>query len=62
MCDSNAYLLKNGTEELVMENVDYVRLEGSKVLMRNIFGEEQTFEATLQEMNLTGHKILMKSP
>jgi len=61
MCESAAYLLdRDGKEELVMENVDYLRPDGNKVLLRSIFGEEQTFEASIKELNLTAHRILLE--
>jgi predicted RNA-binding protein len=63
MCESNAYLLeKDGSENLIMENVDYVRPEGQKILLRSIFGEEKTVEARIREMNLTSHRILLQHP
>lgn len=63
MCESNAYLLeKDGTENLIMENVDYVRPEGQTTLLRSIFGEEKTVEARIREMNLTSHRILLQHP
>jgi predicted RNA-binding protein len=63
MCESNAYILeKDGSENLIMENVDYVRPEGQKILLRSIFGEEKTVEARIREMNLTSHRILLQHP
>lgn len=63
MCESNAYILeKDGSENLIMENVDYVRPEGEKILLRSIFGEEKTVEARIHEMNLTSHRILLQHP
>ena len=63
MCESNAYFLeKDGSENLIMENVDYVRPEGQKILLRSIFGEEKTVEARIREMNLTSHRILLQHP
>ena len=61
MCESNAYILeKDGSENLIMENVDYLKWEANKILLRSIFGEEKTVEASIREMNLTSHKILLE--
>jgi predicted RNA-binding protein len=57
MCESNAYLIKNDKEELIMESVGFVRLQGETVFLRSIFGEETTVKARLRELNLTGHRI-----
>lgn len=61
MCESSAYLISDsGQEELVMESVGYVRLDGDTVILRSIFGEELTVDARLHEMNLTGHRIVLE--
>jgi predicted RNA-binding protein len=60
MCESNAYLVKNGEEQLIMESVNLVRPRGPKTLLRSIFGEEITVEGTLREMDLTGHRIVLE--
>ena len=59
MCEANAYIIKNGEEELLLESVDLVRPEndGSFCLI-NIFGEQKIFNGKLKEMNLVNHKIL----
>ena len=47
MCDINVFVIKNGTEEKVLENVDLVQevAEGMRVV--NIFGEERTLDAKM---------------
>lgn len=62
MCESNAYLMRNGKEELVMESVDYLKPQGDTVVLRSIFGEEAIVRGHLLEMNLTGHKIILEAP
>lgn len=60
MCESNAYLLKDGKEELLMESVGLLKPNGDQIVLRSIFGEETTVQARLLEMNLTGHKIVLE--
>ncbi len=60
MCESNAYLMKDGKEELVMENVIYVKPQGDHIVMRSIFGEQTSIQADLLEMDLTGHRIVLE--
>lgn len=62
MCESNAYLIKNGTEELIMESVNLVKPEGESILLRSLFGEEKIVHARLREMDLTGHRIVLDEP
>lgn len=61
MCESNAYLVKDGEEHLVMESVKYVKPQEGTVLLKSIFGEETTIPARIREMDLTGHKILLEA-
>jgi predicted RNA-binding protein len=60
MCESNVYLMKDGREELLMENVDFLKPQGNGILMRSIFGEQMNVDARLLEMNLTGHRIVLE--
>lgn len=59
MCESNAYLLKDGREELILESVTFLKLDGERVLLKSIFGEEASVEADLREMDLTSHRIVL---
>lgn len=60
MCESNAYLVTDdGQEELVMESVSFMKLDGDKVFLRSLFGEEMSVNAAFREMNLTAQKILL---
>jgi predicted RNA-binding protein len=61
MCESNAYLLKDGKEELIMESVTLVKPKGPKTMLKSIFGEELVVEGSLLELDLTGHRILLET-
>lgn len=60
MCEANAYLLKDGEEELVMEGVDILRLETNRIYLQDIFGGQRTIKARIKEMNLVDHRILLE--
>jgi len=60
MCEANAYLLKNGKEELVLEAVDVVENEGDKLRVANIFGEQRILKARIRSMSLVEHKIILE--
>jgi predicted RNA-binding protein len=60
MCEANAYLLKNGKEELVLEAVDVVENEGDKLRVANIFGEQKILKARIRSMSLVEHKIILE--
>jgi len=62
MCEANAYIVKDGREELVMESVDVVEPEedGSRYRLVNIFGEQKVIRGRITLMNLVDHKILFE--
>ena len=60
MCEANAYLIKNGKETLIMENVDTLRPENNGIYLQDIFGGQRTIQARIKEMNLVDHRILLE--
>ena len=61
MCEANAYLIDSGEETLVMENVDVLRPEGNGIYLQDIFGGQRTIKATIKELNLVDHRILLET-
>jgi len=60
VCEANAYFMKDGKEELLMENVDILRPEGDVVYLMDIFGEQRWVEGAIKEMNLVRHRIVLE--
>jgi predicted RNA-binding protein len=60
MCEANAYLIKEGEEQLIMESVDIVRPEENGIYLRDIFGGQRTLKARIKEMNLVDHRIMLE--
>jgi predicted RNA-binding protein len=60
MCEANVYLLKDGREELVMEEVDIIRPEEGKYYLRSVFGEQKMIEAEIKSISLVNHKIVLE--
>ena len=58
MCEPNAYIVKDGLEELVMESVDVVEPEEdhSRYRLVNIFGEQKAIRGRITLMNLVDNK------
>ncbi len=61
MCEANAYLLKGGKEELLLEEVDVMRPEGDQFFLRNVYGEQKTVKANLKEISLLEHRIVLEA-
>ena len=61
MCEANAFLSKNGKEELILEGVDVVEpAEEGQFRLVNLFGEQRIVKGKLKSMNLVNHKILFE--
>lgn len=60
MCEANAYVLKDGKEELYLEAVDILKPEGKEIYLRSIFGEQRVFKGKIKEMSLLNHKIVLE--
>jgi len=60
MCEANAYIYENGKEELYLENVDIMRPEEGKILLKNLFGEQKVFDGNIKEISLLKHKIVLE--
>ncbi len=60
MCEANAYIYKDGSEELYLENVDVMKPEEGKIFLKNLFGEQKVFEGEIREISLLRHKILLE--
>ena len=60
MCETNAYIYKDGKEALYLESVDLLVPEGGKVFLKNLFGEQKIFEGHVKEISLLKGKILLE--
>ncbi len=60
MCEANAFILKDGEEEMFLESVDLVKLEGDEINLVSIFGEQKTFKGQLKLYDNTNRKIVFE--
>ena len=60
MCESSAYVLKDGKEELVLESVDLLENKEGEIVLINMFGEQKTVKAKVKALSLVEHKIIME--
>jgi len=60
MCEANVYLVKEGREELVLEDVSILRPEKDELFLQNLFGEQKRLKARIKELNLINHRILLE--
>ncbi len=62
MCEANAYLIKEGKEELVLEDIMILRPDENGLYLQNIFGEQKRIKAHIKELNLVDHRIILEEP
>ena len=61
MCEANAFLVKEGEEQLIMESVDIVDPEGENTWrLVDIFGDQKIVKGRIKGMNLVNHKIFFE--
>jgi predicted RNA-binding protein len=60
MCESNAYIMKDGREELVLESVDALENQKGQVKLVSMFGEEVKIKARVKTLSLVDHKIILE--
>lgn len=60
MCEANAYVYKDGIEELYLESVDMLVPEEKTVFLKSLFGEQKTFHGRVKEISLLRHRILLE--
>lgn len=61
MCEAHAFILNDGKEEKLMENVDELEVEGDTIRMVNIFGEQKIVKAKVRSYHNRESKILLES-
>jgi predicted RNA-binding protein len=59
MCEASAYVLRNGQEELLLQDVDIVEPDDEGLRLVSIFGEQMIIKADIQKLNLVNHKIIL---
>lgn len=63
MCEANAYIMKDGQEELFLESVDIIEPDEASASYRlvTIYGDQKMLKGRIRYMNLVNHKILFEA-
>ena len=61
MCLSRAYVAKNGNKEMLLEEIISVQIDGKKLLLKTLFGEQKELEASIREIDFLGRSILLEN-
>jgi predicted RNA-binding protein len=60
MCETHAFIIKNGKEEKFMESVDRIELEGDEIRLVSIFGEQKTLRAGFKSYSSSESKVVFQ--
>ena len=60
VCDLKAYVRNHDREELILEAVNNIRIEGGEVVLRNLFGEEKRVRGEVREVSLTKNRVILE--
>ena len=60
MCQSSIYAIDSGQEELLLEEVARVEIEGDEITMEPLFGQRVSLNARIKEIDLMKHRILLE--
>jgi len=59
VCQLNAYLARSGQEELALEDVALVEVEGDTVFLTTLFEQREAIDARIQMVDLVRNKLLL---
>jgi len=59
MCELAVYLLENGEEKILMEDVASIKPEGEKLVLTDLLGQQEIVEAKIKELKLLEHKVFL---
>ncbi len=60
MCEANAYVLKDGKEELFLEALDTVEPDDGRLRLISIFGEQKFVKGKITRLSLVDHKVIIE--
>jgi predicted RNA-binding protein len=60
MCEANAFLRREGVDELILESVDKVVPQEDGLMLEDIFGRRKVLKAKIVELSLVDHRIILE--
>jgi len=60
VCETSAYVIQDGKEELILENVNELHKEGDTIKMINLFGDQKVLEAQIKMISFIDNKIILE--
>ncbi len=60
MCESKVYIIEDGQEKKLMDNVIHIEPQDGKLFMYDLLGEQKIVDAVIKEVKLLEHKIILE--
>ena len=60
MCLAKAYMAQ-AEDEIILEDIARLRIEGNKIHLATLFGEQKEIEGTLKIVDFQGARIIIES-
>ena len=60
MCLAKAFLKKNG-EEPILQDISHIKLDGARVAMKTLFGEDKVISGRVLEIDFLSSKVILDS-
>ena len=60
MCEANAYLVKDGKEELFLDALDTVEPDDGGLRLTSIFGEQKFVVGKITHLSLVDHRVIIE--
>ena len=62
MCEANVYMVGEGqSEELIMEDVLHVKVNGAEIHLSTIMGDSKTVTGRISEIDMENHKVIIET-
>jgi predicted RNA-binding protein len=59
MCLGKAYLEADNKRELVLDSIASLEIDGTKVKLSTIFGDQKELDARIKEIDFEGSRIIL---
>jgi predicted RNA-binding protein len=60
VCEASVYLVKDGEEEKIMQDVTLIRPEGGTVFMATLLGEQKIVPGRISRIDFLKHNVFVE--
>ncbi len=60
MCEAKAYVIENGNEQQIMQDVVMAQSEGETCLLVNLLGEQRLVRGRIEKIDFLQHAIYLR--